>query len=71
MIGGCFLTVVGCECQALYFTPVMVLCLLCAFGKIFFFSFCNAVLKLLAEDYFYGGSCNSSHYYIDTLFLCL
>lgn len=23
---------------------------------------------LLAMDYFYGGKCNSSHYYIDTLF---
>lgn len=62
MIGGCFLTVVGCECQALYFNACHGSLPVVCFWERFFSFFFNAVLKLLAKDYFYGGSCNSSHY---------
>lgn len=74
VIGGCFLTVVGwlvVSVRLCTLTPVMVLCLLCAFGKGICSSIFYFFLMLLAMDYFYGGKCNSSHYYIDTLFLCL
>lgn len=51
-------------------TPVIVLCLLCAFGKGIYSIFFNFLffLMLLAMDYFYGGKCKSSHYYIDTFY---
>lgn len=64
----CFLEVIGCERQALYFNACHGF-VVCFWERSLFF--CNVVSRLLSKDYFYGGRCNSSHYYIDPLFLSL